>query len=119
MNYELETFGFYFTNHPITAYKLKSQTKLIELKNVKDYFDKIIETIVIIDRIKEITTKKNEKMMFITASDELSKIDIVVFPRIYNATPELNRGDIIKVKGRVEKRYDEMQIIASNIKKLN
>ena len=119
MNFELESFGFYLTNHPITEYKLKTNSKVIELKDIKNYFDKIIEAIVIIDRIKEITTKKSEKMMFITASDELSKTDIVVFPRVYNVTEELNRGDIIYIKGKVERRYDEMQIIASNIKKLN
>ena len=119
MNFELESFGFYLTNHPITEYKLKTNSKVIELKDIKSYFDKIIEAIVIIDRIKEITTKKSEKMMFITASDELSKTDIVVFPRVYNVTEELNRGDIIYIKGKVERRYDEMQIIASNIKKLN
>ena len=119
MNFELESFGFYLTNHPITEYKLKTNSKVIELKDIKSYFDKIIEAIVMVDRVKEITTKKSEKMMFITASDELSKTDIVVFPRVYNVTEELNRGDIIYIKGKVERRYDEMQIIASNIKKLN
>ena len=83
------------------------------------YFDKIIETVIYVDKIRTITTKNNEKMMFITGSDEISKADIVVFPRVYNENNNIKEKDIIKIKGKVEKRYDEFQIIANNIIKLN
>lgn len=117
MNHELELFGFYLTNHPITEYKRKYNH--IDLKNIKNYFDKQIETIVYVDKIREIETKNKEKMMFISASDELSKIDIVVFPKTYKQIKQINNGNIIKIKGKVEKRYDEYQIIATQIIKLN
>ena len=87
--------------------------------NLLTYFDKIIETIVYIDKIRVINTKNGDKMMFITGSDELSKIDIVVFPKIYSENSNIKEGNIIKIKGKVEKRYDEYQIIANNIIKLN
>ena len=60
-----------------------------------------------------------EKMMFISGSDELSKIDIVVFPKVYKQIKHLENNDIIRIKGKVEKRFDEYQIIASQIIKLN
>ncbi len=117
MNFELEIFGFYLSNHPITEYK--NNSNYIDLKNIASYFDKQIETVVYIDKIKTATTKNKEMMMFITGSDELAKIDIVLFPKVYNTAPNIKEGNIIKLRGKVEKRYDEYQIIASNIMKLN
>ncbi len=117
MNFEREIFGFYLSNHPITQYK--DNDNYIELKNISTYFDRQIEVIIYIDKTRTINTKNGETMMFITGSDELAKVDIVVFPKVYNINSNLKEGDIIKLRGKVEKRYDEYQIIASNIIKLN
>ena len=57
-------------------------------------------------------------MMFITGSDQLSQIDIVVFPRVYEISPEIEIGDILDIKGKIEKRYDQYQIITNKIIKL-
>lgn len=117
MNYEHEVFGFYLSNHPITEYK--NNNKYIELKNISSYFDKQIETVLYVDKTRTISTKNKEEMMFVTASDEISKIDVVVFPKVYKISPKIKEGDIIKIKGKVEKRYDEFQIIVNKISVLN
>ena len=117
MQKELEIFGFYLTKHPVTDYK-KQNSNIIEIKNLKNYFDKIVDVILIIDKTREINTKNNEKMMFVTASDELSQITVVLFPKIYQKT-NIQVGDIIKVNGRVEKRFDQYQIVTNKITKLN
>ena len=83
------------------------------------YFDKTIEAIVIGDKTKEIDTKNKEKMMFITASDELATTTIVIFPKTYQTISQIEIGDILKITGRVEKRFDKYQIIATKITKLN
>lgn len=118
MQKELEVFGFYLSNHPITEYK-KQNPRAIELKDLSNYFDRIIEAIVYVDKTKEIDTKNKDKMMFITGSDELSTADIVVFPRVYQIMPDFSNGDILKITGKVEKRYDQYQIVANKIVKLN
>ena len=117
MKQELEIFGFYLSNHPITEYK-KRNPNTIELKDLNSYFDKVIEAVIYVDKTKEIDTKNKDKMMFITGSDELSQVDIVVFPRVYENMPIINNGDILKIIGKVEKRYDQYQIVAINIVKL-
>ena len=118
MQKELEVFGFYLSNHPITEYK-KQNPKAIELKEISSYFDRMVEAIVYVDKTKEIDTKNKDKMMFITGSDELSQVDIVVFPRVYQVMPTINLGDILKITGKIEKRYDQYQIVANKIIKLN
>ena len=113
MNLELQTFGFYLSNHPVTEYKL-SNPKSIPLAEVENYFDKEIELICLVDKLKEITTKKNEKMAFLNGSDEISKIEVVLFPRTYENV-DIHIGDIIKVFGKVEKRFDKYQIVVRKI----
>lgn len=117
MKLELDMFGFYLSNHPVTEMKIK-YPNTINLSEIDVYFDKIVNVIVSIDRLKEVLTKKNEKMLFITGSDELKNIDITVFPKIYQKYNDYKEDDIILVTGRIEKRFDKYQIIASKILKL-
>ena len=116
MEKELSLFGLYLSNHPVTDIKNK-YNNITSLMYIESYFDKTIDIIVYVDRIKEINTKKGEKMAFIVGSDELSTIDITLFPKIYSNI-NIKVGDIILVRGKVEKRFDKYQIIISEIKKL-
>ena len=117
MKLELDMFGFYLSSHPVTEMKIK-YPNTINLSEIDVYFDKIVNVIVSIDRLKEVVTKKNEKMLFITGSDELKNIDITVFPKIYQKNNDYKEDDIILVTGRIEKRFDKYQIIANRILKL-
>ncbi|NLL44228.1 MAG: DNA polymerase III subunit alpha [Mollicutes bacterium] len=117
MQRELGVFGFYLSEHPVTEYKVK-YLNTISLNEIPNYFDKIINIIVYIDRIKVINTKKNERMSFITGSDEISKIDIILFPNIYEKYQDLKVGDIIYVTGKVEKRFDKLQVVVNEINKV-
>ena len=69
----------------------------------------------LVDRIKEVTTKNNDIMAFITASDEFGSISLTMFPKLYMKNNNIKRKDIIKIFGHVEKRYNEYQIIVNGI----
>ena len=114
MEKELEIFGFYLSNHPITGYKKKYKT--IDLANISNFFDKVIDIVVYVDKIREIDTKKGEKMCFVTGSDEVSIIDVVFFPKVYNG--DIKVHDILYLSGRVEKRYDKYQFVVNSIKEI-
>ncbi len=111
---EKELFGFYLTNHKTEKYKLNDNS-IIDIEQIKNYYDKVVSIIINIDRKKEITTKNGDLMAFITGSDNTSSISITLFSNIYKDYTNLTKGDIIKVTGKVEKRYDELQIIARTI----
>ena len=111
MEKELEIFGFYISNHPVTAYKKKYET--IDLGNLSNYFDKKINIVVYVDRIKVLDTKKGEKMCFVTGSDEASSIDVVFFPKVFNDSISVH--DILYLSGKVEKRYDNYQFIVERV----
>ena len=117
INREKDLFGMYLTNHPVLEYKLKNND-CINLCDIDKYFNKVVNTIVMIDSIKEIKTKKGETMQFINASDEEESMEYVLFPKTYLLYNDLKKGDIIKIEGRVERRSN-YQIIISKIWRLS
>ena len=118
MNQEFEMFGMYLTHNPITELKEKNKN-IVNLNDIESYFDKNINIIVNVDKFREVNTSKGDKMAFITGSDEVSTIDIVMFPTTYSKYNDINNNDILKINGRVEKRFDKYQIVVNEIEKLN
>lgn len=115
---EKELFGLYLSNHPITSYKAKNNIN-ISLNDIDKFFNKYIITIVLVEKTKQVLTKNGEEMQFIVGSDEYSKTDFTLFPKIYSEYSNIKIGDILKIEGKVEKRYDNYQIIVKSIEKLN
>ena len=115
INKEKELYGFYLTNHPISFYKDKYDN-IIDLCDVQKYFNKTIDTLVMIDKLTTIRTKDKEEMAFITASDEVDTMEYVLFPKVYDEYKDLKKNDIIKVNGKVERR-NNYQIIVNSIEK--
>ena len=113
MQKELNVFGFYLSKHPVTEYKVKY--KVIDLKDISLYFDKNIGLIIYVDKIRVIKTKNNDEMCFISGSDESSNIEIVLFPRVYDLNKNIEIGNVLKIFGKVEKRFDEYQVVVSEI----
>lgn len=113
MKNEFEVFGFYLSKHPVTEYKIKFNT--INLENINNYFDKFVNIIAYVDKLKIIKTKNNEEMCFITGSDEVTNLDIVLFPNIYEIYNNIEVGDIIKVNGKVERRFDKYQLVVNKL----
>lgn len=108
---EYGVYGFYLFSHPTLLYKSKEDVDLI---NISSYFNRIVNVTILIKRIKEVVTKKMEVMAFVLGSDNTAFLDVVLFPNVI-ANIKLGKGDIIRVCGRVERRYDSYQIIASEV----
>ena len=113
---ELQVFGFYLSTHPLSKYKEKNS---ININMLNKFINKNITIMLMIDNIKEIETKKKDKMAFYKCSDEYNTIDLTLFPKTYEQYKDIEENTLIKVQGRVEKRNDKLQIIANNITILN
>ena len=112
---ELNSYGFYVTNHPVSKY---NDSSIIKLENIKNYFNKRIKCVVLVEKIKTIETKKKEKMAFITGSDETGKGEFVLFPNGYSLLKNIKNNDIIVVQGLVTKRFDSFQININGLQKV-
>ena len=112
---EKEVYGFYLSSHPTTMYK-RDNPYCIPLNTLNNYFSKQVDTLILVDKIKVINTKKGDKMAFITGSDETATMEYTMFPKVYSAYPEIERGSLLKIRGTVEKRLDQLQVIVDKIK---
>ena len=90
---------------------------ITDIYDIKDYLNKRVNVIVLIDKAKEIVTKKNDVMCYITGSDNTGSTTLIVFPDLYKEVNNFKKNEIIKVKGKVERRFNEFQIICNEIER--
>lgn len=112
MENEVKTIGFYLTEHPISKYR---EDYKVSSLNISDYFDKRINLVVLIKRLKETMTKNNDVMAFITGEDEFGEISLTVFPTVYRKFNNIEEGNVIQIAGKVERRFDKYQVIVDKI----
>lgn len=113
MNMELFLYGFYVTNHPASNY-----VNSFKQANIKENFDKVVDTVVLVEKIKKIKTKNGDDMAFLEASDETGTSEFTIFKEAFPGLKDVFVGSLVKVRGRVEKRMDKYQIVVSNISKI-
>ena len=113
MNMELSLYGFYVTNHPASKY-----VNSFKQANIKENFDKVVDTVVLVEKIKKIKTKNGDDMAFLEASDETGTSEFTIFKEAFPGLKDVFVGSLVKVRGRVEKRMDKYQIVVSNISKI-
>ena len=114
---EREVFGFYLSSHPTTMYQ-KDNPHAILLNEISKHFSNVVDTLILVDKIKVINTKKGDKMAFITGSDETGTMDFTLFPKVYRLYDNIEKGNLLKIRGTVEKRLDQYQVIVQRIKNL-
>jgi DNA polymerase-3 subunit alpha len=101
--WEKELLGLYLSEHPLDAYSnfLNDFTK--PLANLTVGMDGQTATIGgIITTVRRISTKKNDMMAFVGLEDKSGSVELIVFPKAYEATPELWEPDkVVVVKGKI------------------
>ncbi|MDD6878726.1 MAG: DNA polymerase III subunit alpha [bacterium] len=116
LSYEKEAFGIYLTNHPTTLKKSKLDCNYINVEDITKNFNKNVNIVVLIEKVRVTRTKNSDKMAFLLTSDNTGQIDVILFPKIYNQFNNIDKGSIILVNGQIQRRQDKYQIIANKIK---
>lgn len=105
--------GFYLDSNPISKIKEKYNINTRTLINYRNVLANV-EAFGCISRVKEIRTKKGEKMAFISVEDETSNLELVIMPNKFDLFSKyLIKGKYIYFSGRINK---ENSCIVSNIK---
>ncbi len=95
----------------IKKYKL-SKPSTISKKDI----GKELRVVAILSRIRKIKTKNNQEMAFITLEDEYKKISGVLFTSTYHLYRDiLEKSKVYLLKGEIEERNNELQLVIRNI----
>ncbi len=115
---EKEVLGIFISGFPLINLRDKLNERGYSLVSELVSDNARVETVVMVNKVKIIKTRKNELMAIVDVMDESGDISLVVFPRVYeNASLLLNKGNYLIVVGRLQKREDT-SIIVDEIKEL-
>ena len=120
LGFEKELLGFYLTEHPLTpvlaTLREKTTCSLVDLEN--GYKKKMVVVGGLISSVKKIFTRTgNNEMAFVRLEDKTGSIELVIFPRTFEATKSYWVTDrAVLVKGKVDEKDDRLTIIVDAVK---
>ena len=121
LTWEKELLGLYISGHPLNAYKEKIEKFGVLIKKIKNELknNMPVTVVAIIDDIKIVTTKKNDRMAFLKLGDYSGQIEAVIFTKLYEPNKDiLIKDTIIALQGKVTIRNGEKSIMIENLKKI-
>ncbi|MBI3398907.1 MAG: DNA polymerase III subunit alpha [Deltaproteobacteria bacterium] len=121
LSHEKEALGFYITGHPLEKYaeELKHLANT-DTEGIKERQDEAEVSIAgMVTAIKEINTKKGDRMAFVTLEDLKGFVEVVVFSDVYKNAVQYFSGDMpLLVKGKIDKGEENVKVIASAVNSL-
>ncbi|BDQ04977.1 MAG: DNA polymerase III subunit alpha [Candidatus Dojkabacteria bacterium] len=101
----------------IDSYLREKGYKLIHnLQDINSYSTKLVKLFGLVTAVNEITTKKGDLMSFVKLKDSTGEISVTVFPKVYEKCKDLKDGVYIHVQGKIQRRKEDPEIIADDIK---
>lgn len=115
---EKELLGVYVSSHPL-------QQMAVDLTGVvtctcgelsEAHVGKPVVLAGNVVRVNQITTKKGDRMAFVTLEDLQGQCDVVVFPRTWEESKDLWVQDrIVLVRGKAEKRGESVNVLCDTV----
>lgn len=119
--WEKELLGLYISGHPLDQYKDKIRGKGESIRLAKERLREGMLAGIsgLIEDLREITTKRGDRMAFMRVSDYVDSMEVVIFPGKYSELREDLQKDVcVHMEGRISKRNGETSLILETCKKL-
>ncbi len=119
--WEKELLGLYISGHPLDRVREKIEAKNINIQKIKEQFGNGMEVTIagIIETVRQVITKKNERMAFLKISDFTGSIDAVVFPSLFTTHTEIFVPEkCIAFSGKISLKDNEKSIIIEKVKEI-
>ncbi|MCA6501978.1 MAG: OB-fold nucleic acid binding domain-containing protein [Pseudanabaena sp.] len=118
---EKELLGFYISDHPLSV--VSRSAKLMAPINLCDIPDsletKVVTAIALILEIKEVVTKKGDRMAILQLEDLTGSTEAVVFPKTFDKVKHLLEKDKrLMVWGKIDRRDEQTQLIIDNMQSI-
>ena len=120
--FEKETIGFYLSRHPLSHYEdeIKKYTDLDTSSLPKLQNGTEVRICGLVNGLKEIVTKKGDRMAFLTLEDMKGLVEVILFPEVFKAAlPCLRGGDPLLVKGTLDLSEDHVKIKGTEVHSLS
>uniref|UniRef100_A0A831XMD2 DNA polymerase III subunit alpha n=1 Tax=Geobacter metallireducens TaxID=28232 RepID=A0A831XMD2_GEOME len=115
---EKEALGFFITGHPLGRYeKDMKRFATVDTATIEERADKSeVKLCGIVTSLKELITKKGDRMAFATVEDLVGSVEVVVFPEAFAAASEyLKSDDPLLITGAIDKGEKSTKIMAGEV----
>jgi DNA polymerase-3 subunit alpha len=119
--WEKELLGLYVSGHPLNKWREKIEKHGLDIKKIKETRSNGMEVgfAGIIENIRPVMTKKNEKMAFLRIADFGGFIEAVAFPKLFkDFEASLAQDKCVFITGKVSLRNGEKSVIIEKVKEL-
>ena len=119
--FEKETIGFYISRHPLSRYEdeIKQYTNLDTAALPKLQNGAEVKVCGLVGALKEIVTKKGDRMGFLTLEDMKGFVEVILFPEVFKAAlPCLRGGDPLLVSGTLDLSEEHIKIKGTEVRSL-
>ena len=119
--FEKETIGFYISRHPLSRYEeeIKKYTDLDAAALPKLQNGAEVRVCGLVSALKEIVTKKGDRMAFLTLEDMKGFVEVILFPEVFKAAlPCLRGGDPLLVSGTLDLSEEHIKIKGTEVRSL-
>jgi DNA polymerase-3 subunit alpha len=121
LTWEKELLGLYISGHPLDAYKEKIAKFGTEIKKIKEETKVGMPVTVacIIEDVRIIMTKNNDRMAFLKLSDYTGTIEAVVFSKLFDKVKDdLVKDIILACNAKVSSRNGDRSLQIENMKRI-
>ncbi len=121
LNYEKEALGFYVSGHPLARYKdaIKRYATCEAAALIERNDKESVRVCGIVSGIKELMTKKGDRMAFVSLEDLTGSVEVIVFPEVYAAAMDLLKGEeALLVSGELDVGEEACKVLASGVELL-
>jgi len=119
--WEKELLGLYISGHPLDRLRDKLEKRDINIKKIKKEMGNGMPVTIagIIETVRSVVTKNNDRMAFLKISDLTDSIEAVAFPSIFKASIDILVPEkCIAFSGKVSNRNGEKSIIIEAVKEI-
>lgn len=112
LSWEKELIGLYISSHPFALFQELLDGKIVPLGRLREYSNRKIIISGIVHEVKQIMTRKGDRMLFVGIEDTTSMTELLVFPGVLEATNGLWEVDkTLLVEGKVSDKDGEPKIL--------
>jgi DNA polymerase-3 subunit alpha len=119
--WEKELIGLYISGHPAADFQAYIDSIAVPIRNVgKDLVGQEISLGGVIAKVKKIFLKNQKTMLFATLEDMYSNIELIVFPKVLEATGSLWTEDkVILASGKISDKDGSFKLLVDSAKVIN
>ena len=115
--WEKELLGLFVSAHPLGEYKAILQAENIVPINTLTLKSPQVRIGGIVTKTQKILTKTGKPMMFSWVEDLTSKIEVVVFPNVFERYPDgFKENTIVTVRGKINDRDGVLKLLCDDVK---